>query len=268
MKKSILILGIAITTLSLTSSAFFNDSHKDQPRLLAAAENAAPLNYGPIGPMLENAPPDFLVNIDSRFLLQLTKEQVNNALTIFDIFPPEDVVDVAEYDLVKISIGADEPENEKEIGTTTSFNEAQRKLLASIDYSTNFILRTNIKRKNKHNDQLSYDYIAYFVTVVPEKEATYSEGMDALINYLKLKALEEKIIIDNNKLKPGRLNFTVAKTGELTDIHLDSSSGYSEMDKKLETLLHNLPGTWTPAEDSKGSVVDQKLVLFFGIQGC
>lgn len=268
MKKSILILALALTSISLTAFALYNRTLSELSEVIAVAENDAPLNYGPIGPMTENTPEDFLVKVESRFMTTVTREELNKARTIFDIFPPEAVKGVAQYDLVEISIEKEEPLNLNEIGTEVEFNDAQRNLLASIDYSADFYLRTNIKRKNKNTDELSYDYIVYYITVVPEIEATYSEGIDALVNYLKLKAFEEKIIIDSNELKPGRLNFTVTKTGELSDIHLDSSSGYSEMDEKLESLLHGLPGTWTPAENSKGDVVDQKLVLFFGIQGC
>ena len=106
------------------------------------------------------------------------------------------------------------------------------------------------------------------MTVVPEKQAEYSDGLNALAEYLKQKAFEDKIIIDKYALKPGRLDFTVTKTGDISDVYLDSSSGYSEMDERLEVLLNELPGTWTPAENANGEPVNQKLVLFFGIQGC
>ncbi len=263
-----MILAVVITTISLTAFAYFDDPSEEQPVIIALAEVGASSNYGPIGPMPENEPKDFLVKVESRFMTTVTREDLNNAKTIFDIFPPEAVSGVAQYDLVEISIEKEEPLNLKEFGTEVEFNKAQRKLLASLDYSTDFYLRTNIKRKNKYNDELSYDYIVYYITVVPEREAEYSEGLNSLASYLKQKAFEDKIIIDQNAVKPGRLEFTVTKTGDISDVHLDSSSGYSEMDERLEMLLNDLPGSWTPAENANGEPVNQKLILFFGIQGC
>ena len=268
MKKSILILAVAITTVCLTAFAFYDRPYEQQTEIIALAEVDASSNYGPIGPMMEYMPEDFLVKVESRFMTTVTKEELNNANTIFDIFPPEAVNGVAQYDLVEISIEKEEPLNKKEIGTKVEFNEAQRNLLASLDYSTDFYLRTNIKRKNKYTGELSYDYIVYYMTVVPEKQAEYSDGLNALAEYLKQKAFEDKIFIDKYALKPGRLDFTVTKTGDISDVYLDSSSGYSEMDERLEVLLNELPGTWTPAENANGEPVNQKLVLFFGIQGC
>jgi hypothetical protein len=36
----------------------------------------------------------------------------------------------------------------------------------------------------------------------------------------------------------------------------------------MTELITNFPGTWEPAENSKGEKVDQELVVSFGLMGC
>lgn len=114
----------------------------------------------------------------------------------------------------------------------------------------------------KHSDSTPY------LTIVPEKQALYVNGMDALIDYLKESNKENTAIVRRNELKPGQLYFTVNKEGTISNTELITTSGYPYIDKMLAELITNAPGKWEPAENSKGEKVDQKLVLSFGAMGC
>ena len=46
--------------------------------------------------------------------------------------------------------------------------------------------------------------------------------------------------VDPKQLKAGKLYFTVTKTGEIENIHLDHSSNYPKVDRQLIKLLKDL----------------------------
>jgi len=58
------------------------------------------------------------------------------------------------------------------------------------------------------------------------------------------------------------------KIGTITNVKLDRTSGYLNMDKTMVELIKNTPGKWKQAENVKGENVDQELVVSFGMVGC
>ena len=112
-----------------------------------------------------------------------------------------------------------------------------------------------------------WDYV-YYLTVIPEKEAAYASGHDALIAYLKENSKDKTAIIKEDKLQPGKVNFTITKNGTIANVKLTSTSGYTSVDKALIELITYMPEKWDPATNSKREKVDQELVFFFGLAGC
>ena len=216
--------------------------------------------------------PDLVYNIDSRFMATISKENLHKATSVVDVVPKESEWSKVSFLNMTVAVLQDGGEIH-EVGDNEVFNEDQIKLLQSIDYSTHFYLKGRGKRKGagpdglKDNKEDEFDF-AYYLTVIPEKEAEYTAGYDALITYLKRKSKEATAIIEQDKIQPGRVNFTVTKTGAIENVLLDSSSGYPSVDKKMVGLISNLPKKWNPATNSKGEKVDQELVFFFGVQGC
>ena len=121
---------------------------------------------------------------------------------------------------------------------------------------------------NLNTGKLVSNYLTYFITVVPEKEAEFVYGQDALLNYLKEKSKEKTLIIQKDQLRPGQFRFTVTKDGEVANVRLNSSSGYPSVDTTLMELISSLKGKWNPATNAKGEAVDQELIFFFGMEGC
>ncbi len=121
---------------------------------------------------------------------------------------------------------------------------------------------------NKEAGKFEQGVFTPYLTIVPEKQALYVNGMDALIDYLKESNKENTAIVRRSELKPGQLYFTVNKEGTISNVELITTSGYPYIDKILAELITNAPGEWEPAENSKEEKVDQKLILSFGAMGC
>jgi hypothetical protein len=77
-------------------------------------------------------------------------------------------------------------------------------------------------------------------------------------------------IIENNKLGSIKLSFIITKEGKVSEVKYDvMTTGYPSLDKKLMTLIKNIPCKWTPAENFKGEKMEQELVFTFGsADGC
>ena len=122
--------------------------------------------------------------------------------------------------------------------------------------------------KNSENGNLEEAHWTPHLTIVPEKQAKYEGGEKAVIRYLRENTSEVTDQIDEKKLKPAKMYFTVTKDGVVTDFNLLRTSGYPELDEKIKELINALPGKWTPAENATGEKVNQELVLSFGNMGC
>ena len=246
MKKSIVLLCAGLATFALSAFSYINWNNPDEI--------------------------DLVYNVDSRFGTTITKEKLHQATSVVDIVPRE-----AEWNkiaflnmIVTIIEGDDE---KRVLGDNEILNAEQTKLLQSIDYSTHFYLKGRGEKKGdgpdglKDSEQEEFDF-TYYLTVVPEKEAEYTAGTDALISYLRENSKSATAIIRKDKLQPGRVLFTVTKEGTIDRVSLDSSSGYPSVDEALIEIISSMTGKWTPATNAKGENVDQELVFFFGTQGC
>lgn len=207
---------------------------------------------------------ELFYDIDSRFKATISKEKLHQAKSIVDILPEKATQQIESCQLVEVEIY----KGEKQKGRSSELNEAQLKLLQSADYSTDICIKANYKTKNAHTGELESEYLSYYITVVPEKEAEFTSGQDALMDYLKENSKKETAIITKDKLKAGRVNFTVTKNGTVSNVQLTSTSGYPTVDTTLVELIQNMPQNWTPATNSKGEKVEQEFVFFFGMEGC
>ena len=126
----------------------------------------------------------------------------------------------------------------------------------------------DLKEKNAETGVLEDTRWTPYLTIVPEKQAEYSEGKEALMKYLKENSEDARAHIIPEKLQPAKLYFTVTKNGTIAHVRLDRSSNYPVVDKRMIDLITNLPGKWEPAENLKGEKVDQELVISFGLIGC
>ncbi len=104
------------------------------------------------------------------------------------------------------------------------------------------------------------------MTVIPEKEAEYNGGYDELIRYFGEKSTREIAAINTGQLETAYIQFTVTEKGEISDIDLKKTSGYSQIDKLMFELIRDMP-KWNPAENSKGEKVSQNFEFALAVPG-
>jgi hypothetical protein len=245
------------------SVGFVNRNSKDTNLCKKPNEMAVALES------VEEDEPDFVYNVDSRYLITMTKEELDKVRSMSDFLSLEEQQSIVSFKSVKVSfLDHDYKSIISEAGQGDAFNAAQIKLLQSAPYSTNILLRAEYQQKNWVTGVLEESYTTPHITVVPEKEAKYVEGEEALISYLKDNSKEKTADVIQANLQPGKVSFTVTSKGEISNVELLSTSGYSEIDKTMIQLINNTPGKWEPAENSHGEKVDQELVFSFGTIGC
>ena len=247
MKKNTLIVCAALTTLSITAFAFGTiDSTENEITELKANEQ-----------------PSFIYDIDSRFIANISKEDIRNAKTIIDLIPENAGWDNFDFKEVTIKVLPNEISTYAK-GKSKELNLDQINLLKTIDYSTNFVVDTYVKSKYPSAN----DHYPYYITVIPEKEANYMGGKKAIINYLKRGCSSTIAKIKKGNLKAGKARFTISKTGSIKNVKLESTSGYPSVDKKMLELILIMSGIWFPASNENGKTVEQELVFSFGTMGC
>ncbi|MGB5499160.1 MAG: hypothetical protein WBM77_09555 [Maribacter sp.] len=268
MQKSIIIFCAVLTTLGLIAYGVLNwtDAETDQLETPAKREIASITQV--VGPVKERIFSDFIYGVGPRFG-PIKKRDLDKARTFDDFISEEHSKRIVSYkSLSVIYIINDEQSDIRETGSSDELNAAQLKLLQSADYSTNFLIRAEYQQKNKETGALEDSYSTPHLTIVPEKQAEYVSGKDVLIEYLKENSKEVRTNVEADKLQPAKLFFTVSQNGAIENVRLDRSSNYPAVDKKMIELITQAPGSWVPAENSKGQKVDQELVISFGLMGC
>jgi len=243
-KKSILIFCTALTIFSLMAFEIIQKSDSEKVSI-------------------EKQDVELFYNIGSKFGTTITKEKLHKATSVVDILPKE--TDWPSYPIqsMKVTVFRGSIET-SEMGKHLELNTAQQQLLRTLDYSDSFSFKAPCKGKHKDTGDLETYELFYWFSVTPEREAQYSGGDFALIRYLKKKSTKHTANVKEDQLEMGAVNFTISKTGTITNVHLASTSGYPSLDEVMIELINNLPEKWEPATNSKGEKVDQELVFSFG----
>ncbi len=266
MKKNVFIFSVVLISLSLTTFGFINWSNTETDQEVLPKIKTVPLTNDATNTINKKADLDLVYDVDSRFIATITKENLNKATSVLDIVPKKAKGWwKTSFNTVTISILQEESEI-YETGGSKTLNASQIKLLKTTDYSTNFYIKA--RGYDIHPETGRIEDYAYYFTIIPEKEAVYISGHNALINYLKENSRDKTVIIKKDKLKSGKVSFTVTKKGLISNIKLISTSGYPTIDEVLLELITKIPGKWEPAENHKGEKIDQELVFSFGRMGC
>ena len=228
----------------------------------------APFDLG-MSAYLNKNPVKIVYDLDSRFILTVTKERLRAARTIHDIVPGQLEQDGVSYTAVSIRIlEGDRTTDIVEVGEGHELNAAQLKLLRSLDYSSSFMIRATTSVKNRASGTSSWDVATPHVTVVPEQEAMNSNGKEALIEHVKHGTSDFPYVVEAQKLQAGKVFFTVNEVGAVTDVRLTGSAGYPALDARVLELVKTFPGTWAPATNAAGQPVEQEFMFSFGTVGC
>lgn len=280
MKRNILVFIIVLTALSLTAFNLINWGNIESAGVDAsidpvkAIDNSSESNPGveDYTPVFEEADKtaetEFFFDIGNRFN-SIKKSELDKARSFSDFVGEEHANRIVSYKLLKVIVLEDSKQTSRqELGESGELNPAQLELLQSADYSTNLLIWADYREKNVETGLIEDSYWTPYITVVPETQAVYSEGKDALINYLRQNSKQETDKVVTGNIMAGKLYFTVTKAGKISNVRVMATSGFPEVDSKLIELASNLPGNWEPAKNMYGENIDQDLVISFGNMGC
>jgi len=268
MKRRILIFCTVLAALGLTAFKVVNWNDYETSRPKATTNEAVSVNMPVLGPKEKEIFIDFNYDVGTRFN-PIEKTELDKARTIADFLDAEVIASIVSLQSVHVVLVENDKQTDIfENGTTAALTDGQLQLLKSFDYSTNFIVRAHFRKKNGNTGILVSDFRSPHLTIVPEKQAVYSHGKEALLSYFREESKEVGANVDSENLKAAKLSFRVTEQGAVEVIELEYSSGYQEVDKKMMELISNLPGYWKPAENAAGQKVTQEFVISFGARGC
>ena len=262
--KSITLIASTIV-IALTLTAFTYSGWNVQPTHKMGCQAAT-----------EIEPPTFSYDLSPRANNTVTKEGMYSATTVADLVPDfgnqedlkNNVISVRD---VKIRIEDEnlhETKHRSEKGNGNSLSAAQMNLLKDTDYSTNFSLEGFYTDIDPTKFSSQDRYFNYYMTVVPETQASYKAGKETLIDFITAKSKSTIDKLQKGNLKSGNIRFTVTTNGSISDISIDSTCGYPRVDKRMVELINSLSEGWNVATDGKGEKVNQVLVFSYGQGGC
>ncbi|MEM5564648.1 hypothetical protein WNY78_06015 [Psychroserpens sp. AS72] len=267
MKKDAIIYFGKITILILLIFCFSNCKNNQ-------TEEPAPDDLALVNSNMElvntNKIPDLYYGVDARFS-PIKKSDIHKATTIYDFLNAGEKEQIAHINSVKLVIIKNNQQSDiQAYGDSDQLTDEQLNILRSTDYFSHFTIKTQFKEKNKENGKMEERFFGPHITVVPDKQATYNDGHEALINYLKENSKESMNVIKGDNLGAIKLSFIVTKEGTIAHVKHDAmTTGYASIDQKLKELIKNIPGEWTPAENAQGEKMDYEFVFTFGLRdGC
>jgi len=268
MKKRIFIFSTTLIIFSLVIICLTNWTNTEtiEEHLVNSKDIAFQNNEYPKEKVIQ----ELYYGIDARFEA-VNKQDVHNATTIYAFLNEGEKEQISQINSVAIIIIKNNQQSViREYGSDAQLTDAQIDLLKSTDYFSHFTIRTEFKEKNTETGKMEDRFFGPHITVVPENQAIYVDGKEALIEYLKINSKEDLNIIKGDKLGSIKISFIISKNGIVTDVKHDAmTTGYPSIDERFINLLENIPGKWIPAENTNGEKIDQELVFTFGpANGC
>ncbi len=255
MKKINLILLSVFFTISLTSLGYIQYQSVSE--------------YNNSEPQCAAHKFEFQYHIGPRFGSKILKEDLDKAEFITDVFPSCSNGKTKTYKDVKyFKFDEDDKPVLMSQSSESKLDDSQLAMFRSMESGESYSIQGKVSWMDEDSDLDIIDTLLCYVTVVPVQAAVYSEGMEAVIGYLRENSAEDVANVEEEKVDPGKISFVISKDGQLKNIDNDFSCGYKKVDKRMVKLLSNLPGKWIPARNAKGLDIDQQLTLFYGKMGC
>jgi hypothetical protein len=272
MEKSILITCVVLTTLGM--SAFDYTNRQYGPHMSVDLSCSTEIQEESITESVIPAEKELNLyyDIDNRWRTTITKTELAKVKHIQDVIQDEYLYLRKDYRNVRIDVLHNDTDVRdvltSEVGQSATFSNAQLALLHNLTYSTNFRITALNTRTKLETGDVQSDSLIYYITVVPEKQANYQGGPEAIIEYMKKGIKASTSIIEMDKLQSAKFFFTVNQDGSISNVKLVDTSGYPDIDEKLLRLVMEMPNRWTPAENEAGEKVAQEFVFSFGLEGC
>lgn len=168
---------------------------------------------------------------------------------------------VREYISVEISAYKNGSQT-KASGISDVLNQEQKELIRLADRSSDIAVSVMYLPENslKNNTVKQYDFK---VTIIPDKNAIYSEGTEQLIQYLQKNSIVNIEAGNFTGYDLTAIKFTITEQGHIADIQVTMPSKDTKIDEMLVAAISKMP-SWKPAEFSNGLKVKQNFVLTIG----
>jgi len=195
MKRNILIMGATCAAVGLMAFGCIEPDcsitdQRDTAHRKTVVNNTRLASLGP-AIFANQEEDDFFYDVAPRFMSTFTRADIAQVRSIAAFEDPERMKRIVSYKSVTISVLNDDYKFvQKAAGETAKFNAAQLKLLESIPYSTDILIRSEYLEKNRETDEIEESYSTPHITIVPEKQAKYEGGKEALLAYLREASLD------------------------------------------------------------------------------
>ena len=147
-------------------------------------------------------------------------------------------------------------------GKSDVLTQAQKELIQSADRNRDIAVNITYLPNNslKNNTAKQYDFE---LAVMPVKNATYAEGAEQLIQYLKSNGIGNIETGSFTGYDLTAIKFTVTEQGDIRGIKVAMPSKEAKIDEMMVVAMSKMP-KWKPAEFSNGLKVKQDFVLTIG----
>jgi hypothetical protein len=168
---------------------------------------------------------------------------------------------VREYISVEISAYKNGTQT-KASGSSDVLNPAQKELIRTADRNSDIAVNVTYIPENslKNNPAKQYDFK---VTIMPDKNAMYSEGAEQLLQYLQKNSIANIEAGSFTGYDLTAIKFTITEQGHIADIQVAMPSKETKIDEMLVAAISKMPN-WKPAAFSNGLKVKQNFVLTIG----
>ena len=267
MKKQILLSVLLLAAISMAVLAFTHEGEKAIEKSDLASgdiEESEPNEVEtPVGPEL----PKFVFDVGPRHRA-IKKSKLDQATSFNDFIGKEHQDRIVKYKSLSVFELKDGEKTEMELSSYTGdLTPAQQDYLKTVAINEEVLIWATYTEKWPEKDEIEESYWTPYLTVVPEKQARYKKGKDALIAYLNLQSSNLNAG-KSEGLKPARIQFTIGEDGTISGLEVEAGSGNKELDHKIMDLISNTNGDWIPAENASGKKVSQNMLIYYGIMGC
>lgn len=197
----------------------------------------------------------------------IVKEQLRQVHTLKDINPGYPASWISEYLEVEISLIAHDDTQKSVIGPSDILNDEQLDLIQSAQVGTDIKVGVKYRQKDAMKDHTTKSMI-FTYTVVPDNEAKYNGGHDAMVAYLQESASAQKSLEALKEVELLVVKFTIDETGKTTDVIVSQSTAAKDVDNTIVNVMETMP-EWNPASNADGTKVAQTFELNIGrMIGC
>jgi TonB family protein len=182
-------------------------------------------------------------------------EKLRSAKSMSDIMVSYPVLWITSYVSVELSATCD-GKVIKSISKNEVLTEEQKNIVAKADLGSDVIIEMIYTYKNGVTNINETSKMHYVATVVPDVEAEYISGAEALKQYFKEKAVDVISVENPKQVVKALVKFTVNEEGEISEVKIARTSGDESIDKLLVDTINKMP-KWKPATNANGTKVKQ-----------